>query len=157
MREILKVSLGIARDVPILRVKRAHTGVRARSFVYLPLFLNCLFVYVTLRIFQFPSCFFDPCWTGSNVRGAKPVTVYFGKYEDKEEVLRQVIQMGELCNFFELIFSAAISILNANSLNICRIYLHCNTVKQSSSSFIIIIDIMLLLLGDRLLCIVKLL
>ena len=27
---------------------------------------------------------------GSNVRGAKPVTVYFGKYEDKEEVLRQV-------------------------------------------------------------------
>ena len=26
VREILKVSLGIARDVPILRVKRAHTG-----------------------------------------------------------------------------------------------------------------------------------
>ena len=24
------------------------------------------------------------------MRGAKPVTVYFGKYEDKEEVLRQV-------------------------------------------------------------------
>ena len=30
VREILKVSLGIARDVPILRVKRAHTG----SFVF---------------------------------------------------------------------------------------------------------------------------
>ena len=138
MREILKVSLGIARDVPILRVKRAHTGVRARSFVYLPLFLNCLFVYVIcvfswsldlsflgdcsfrlllhhrlivqifliLRIFQLPFCLFDPCWTGSNVRGAKPVTVYFGKYEDKEEVLRQVIQMGELCKFWADLLSS---------------------------------------------------
>ena len=26
--------------------------------------------------------------TGSNVRGSKPVTVYFQKYEDKEEILR---------------------------------------------------------------------
>ena len=50
VREILKVSLGIARDVPILRAKRAYTG--------------------------------------SNIRGSKPVTVYFQKYEDKEEILR---------------------------------------------------------------------
>ena len=27
VREILRVNLGIARDVPILRVKRAHTGI----------------------------------------------------------------------------------------------------------------------------------
>ena len=50
IREILRVNLGIARDVPILRVKRAMTG--------------------------------------SNIRGSKPVTVYFQKYEDKEEILR---------------------------------------------------------------------
>ena len=36
------------------------------------------------------SFFTTLVWAGSNVRGAKPVTVYFGKYEDKEEVLRQV-------------------------------------------------------------------
>ena len=35
VREILKVSLGIARDVPILRVKRAHTGARSYFFVWL--------------------------------------------------------------------------------------------------------------------------
>ena len=51
VREILRVILGIARDVPILKVKRAHTG--------------------------------------SNVRGSKPVTVYFQKFEDKEEILRR--------------------------------------------------------------------
>eukprot|EP00090_Calanus_glacialis_P016150 TRINITY_DN25368_c0_g1_i1.p1 TRINITY_DN25368_c0_g1~~TRINITY_DN25368_c0_g1_i1.p1 ORF type:complete len:400 (-),score=143.35 TRINITY_DN25368_c0_g1_i1:250-1449(-) len=51
VREILRINLGIARDVPILRVKRAHTG--------------------------------------SNIRGSKPVTVYFQKYEDKEEILRK--------------------------------------------------------------------
>ena len=50
VREILRINLGIARDVPILRVKRAHTG--------------------------------------SNIRGSKPVTVYFQKYVDKEEILR---------------------------------------------------------------------
>ena len=50
VREILKMNLGIARDIPILRVKRAHTG--------------------------------------SNIRGSKPVTVYFQKYDDKEEILR---------------------------------------------------------------------
>ncbi len=26
--------------------------------------------------------------TGTNIRGCKPVTVYFQKYEDKEEILR---------------------------------------------------------------------
>ena len=26
--------------------------------------------------------------TGTNIRGSKPVTVYFQKYEDKEEILR---------------------------------------------------------------------
>jgi len=51
VREILRINLGIARDVPILRVKRAHTG--------------------------------------SNIRGSKPVTVYFQKYVDKEEILRK--------------------------------------------------------------------
>ena len=50
VREILRINLGIARDVPILRVKRAQTG--------------------------------------SNIRGSKPVTVYFQKYADKEEILR---------------------------------------------------------------------
>ena len=35
VREILKVSLGIARDVPILRVKRAHTGAGSYFFVWL--------------------------------------------------------------------------------------------------------------------------
>ena len=43
-------NLGLTRDVPILRMKRAATG--------------------------------------TNIRGSKPVTVYFQKYEDKEEILR---------------------------------------------------------------------
>ena len=34
VREILKVSLGIARDVPILRVKRAHTGAGSYFFFF---------------------------------------------------------------------------------------------------------------------------
>ena len=50
IREILRVNLGIARDVPILRAKRAFTG--------------------------------------SKIRGSNPITVYFQKYADKEEVLR---------------------------------------------------------------------
>ena len=45
-----RVNLGMTRDVPILRIKRAATG--------------------------------------TNIRGSKPVTVYFQKYEDKEEILR---------------------------------------------------------------------
>ena len=45
-----RINLGLARDIPILRIKRNQTG--------------------------------------SNVRGSKPVTVYFQKYEDKEEILR---------------------------------------------------------------------
>ena len=48
-----RVNLGMTRDVPILRIKRAATG--------------------------------------TNIRGSKPVTVYFQKYEDKEEILRSVI------------------------------------------------------------------
>ena len=76
VREILKVSLGIARDVPILRVKRAHTG----EF-YIQLIMIVLVPYLLLS--------YTVICLGSNVRGAKPVTVYFGKYEDKEEVLRQ--------------------------------------------------------------------
>ena len=137
VREILKVSLGIARDVPILRVKRAHTGAGSYFFVWLFLcsryvmlfapflkntcpvnvgiFVNassfCLII-ISICLFQFvslvPWCslmalflhvfcdlpvvsfFTTLVWAGNNVRGAKPVTVYFGKYEDKEEVLRQV-------------------------------------------------------------------
>ena len=52
MREVLfyRQNLGLTRDVPILRMKRAATG--------------------------------------TNIRGSKPVTVYFQKYEDKEEILR---------------------------------------------------------------------
>ena len=52
MREALffRQNLGLTRDVPILRMKRAATG--------------------------------------TNIRGSKPVTVYFQKYEDKEEILR---------------------------------------------------------------------
>ena len=45
-----RINLGLTRDVPILRMKRAATG--------------------------------------TNIRGSKPVTVYFQKYEDKEEILR---------------------------------------------------------------------
>ena len=48
-----RVNLGMTRDVPILRIKRAATG--------------------------------------TNIRGSKPVTVYFQKYEDKEEILRSVL------------------------------------------------------------------
>ena len=47
---ISRQNLGLTRDVPILRMKRAATG--------------------------------------TNIRGSKPVTVYFQKYEDKEEILR---------------------------------------------------------------------
>ena len=50
VREILRKKMGIARDVPILRAKRAFT------------------------------------W--ANIRGSKPITVYFQKYADKEEILR---------------------------------------------------------------------
>ena len=50
VREILRINLGIARDVPILRAKRAFTG--------------------------------------ANIRGSKPITVYFQNYADKEEILR---------------------------------------------------------------------
>ena len=52
MIEVLfyRQNLGLTRDVPILRMKRAATG--------------------------------------TNIRGSKPVTVYFQKYEDKEEILR---------------------------------------------------------------------
>ena len=50
IREILRVNLGIARDVPILTAKRSFTG--------------------------------------SKIRGSNPVTVYFKKHADKEEVLR---------------------------------------------------------------------
>jgi anaerobic ribonucleoside-triphosphate reductase len=50
VREILRISLGIGREVPILRAKRAFTG--------------------------------------ANIRGSKPITVYFQKYADKEEILR---------------------------------------------------------------------
>ena len=50
VKEILKTNLYISRHIPILRVKRAHTG--------------------------------------SNIRGSKPVTVYFRKYEDKADILR---------------------------------------------------------------------
>jgi hypothetical protein len=33
--------------------------------------------------------------TGTNIRGCKPVTVYFQKYEDKEEILRyEMIRRG---------------------------------------------------------------
>ena len=50
VREVLQINLGIGRDVPILRAKRAFRG--------------------------------------ANVRGSKPITVYFQKYADKEEILR---------------------------------------------------------------------
>jgi hypothetical protein len=34
--------------------------------------------------------------TGTNIRGCKPVTVYFQKYEDKEEILRYLrIRSGD--------------------------------------------------------------
>ena len=130
MREILKVSLGIARDVPILRVKRAHTGawsIRSCFFVSCFLFLcflrvkrahtgarsiiSCFFVHVfscvsllvlhhvSICFLRFVISLYLCLWKGSNVRGAKPVTVYFGKYEDKEEVLRQVkVWWGGACN-----------------------------------------------------------
>ena len=43
VREILKVSLGIARDVPILRVKRAHTG---EFYIQLTIWHDsCIFTY----------------------------------------------------------------------------------------------------------------
>ena len=32
--------------------------------------------------------------TGTNIRGSKPVTVYFQKYEDKEEILRSVLPLA---------------------------------------------------------------
>ena len=48
-----RINLGLTRDVPILRIKRAQTG--------------------------------------TNIRGSKPVTIYFQKYEDKEEILRYVL------------------------------------------------------------------
>jgi hypothetical protein len=42
--------------------------------------------------------------TGTNIRGCKPVTVYFQKYEDKEEILRYFrIRRGDsliFCCFF---------------------------------------------------------
>ena len=41
VREILKVSLGIARDVPILRVKRAHTG---ESYIHLTMIVLVLYL-----------------------------------------------------------------------------------------------------------------
>jgi len=51
VREILRINLGLTRDVPVLRMKRAATG--------------------------------------TNIRGSKPVTVYFQNYSDKEEILRK--------------------------------------------------------------------
>ena len=58
VREILRINLGIARDVSILRAKRAFTG--------------------------------------ANIRGSKPITVYFQKYADKEEILRLTTELQSL-------------------------------------------------------------
>ena len=37
--------------------------------------------------------------TGTNIRGSKPVTVYFQKYEDKEEILRYDASLLEIGYF----------------------------------------------------------
>lgn len=58
-RPFYRINLGLTRDVPILRMKRAATG--------------------------------------TNIRGSKPVTVYFQKYEDKEEILRYETLCVVLC------------------------------------------------------------
>ena len=59
-------------------------------YFFLTVIPICLFWFAQSSLRRFLTTL---VWAGSNVRGAKPVTVYFGKYEDKEEVLRQVNQM----------------------------------------------------------------
>ena len=56
-------------------------------YFFLTVIPICLFWFAQSSLRRFLTTL---VWAGSNVRGAKPVTVYFGKYEDKEEVLRQV-------------------------------------------------------------------